>query len=284
MRKLSTQKKLVSLIGISLASVAALSGCNVFSLIDKPSGDVQILSAARACFDSGDFECARGYYAQLSSEFNDIKASEEAFLILAENGATMAAFMETFGSGGSGAALTDLAERMAPGSATKRVNIQNAFKKYNDITGNPSLKALVRFVGAVALAAEFLAEEIPAEGGQLTKAMITLNGGSCSLDNTTCATDTTDCGVPAGAKITNAITGQTFNFLTTSLASVTLDLGHFKNIMNEMNLALSDLSASGGFGSGSGGMSSSITSENLTNDPAVYSCFRSNMLALGIGR
>jgi len=104
------------------------------------------------------------------------------------------------------------------------------------------------------------------------------------LDNIACATDTIDCGQPTGAKLTNAIVGDGFDFLSGTLESVTLDLGHFRSIMDEMSTALNDLNASGNFGSGSGGLSGSVSTEPLTNDTAVYACFRSNMLALGIGR
>ncbi len=285
MRKISLTSRarlLFVLSVLALGMTPALSGCNVFSFIDKPSGDEQILSAARACFDQADYACAREYYAQLSGSYADIRASEEAFLILAENGATMADFMETFGSGGGGEALTALAERMAPGSVAKRLKVQNAFRKYDEITGNPSLKALVRFVGSVALAAEFLAEEIPSAGGQLTKERIASGGGSCSSG--TCASDE-NCGAPTvpAPIIADGIFGNGFDFLTTDLPE-SIDLGHFKSAMTEMSNALSDLSASGGFGDGAGGMSDSIENETLNGTPSAYQCFRSNMLSLGIGR
>jgi hypothetical protein len=67
----------------SAAALAALSGCNVFSVLDSPSGDAQLISAARACFDQGDFACARDNYSKLSDSSADIRASEEAFLALA---------------------------------------------------------------------------------------------------------------------------------------------------------------------------------------------------------
>jgi hypothetical protein len=285
MRLVFKNRRIVTALCIWLLSWASLSGCNVFSLVDKPSGDEQILSAARACFDSGDFDCARSYYAELSASYSDIRASEEAFLILAENGATMAAFMETFGNGGSGSALTALAERMAPGSQEKRQNILRAFKKYDQISvsENPSLRALVRFVGAVALAAEFLAEEIPTSGGTLVKSKIASGGAACPLDET-CAgngiTPAASCGEPTDAALRNGNTSV--DFLSADLSG-TIDLGHFKQAMSEMSTALSQLSASGNFGSGAGGLSQSVNNEALGTPPA-FACFRSNMLALGIGR
>ena len=86
MRKIPLKQKAF----LALSAVAVtLAGCNLYATLDKPSGDLQILSRARACFDKADFACAREYYAKLSSSYDDVRASEEAFMILAENGADM---------------------------------------------------------------------------------------------------------------------------------------------------------------------------------------------------
>ncbi len=279
MRNFSLKQKALLTFGIAALSTALLAGCNVFSIVDKPSGDEQILSKARACFDQADYDCAREYYAQLSSSYADVRASEEAFMILAENGATMADFMETFGSGGSGQALTELAERMAPGSEVKRLKIHEAFKKYGSISAadNPSLRALVRFVGSVALAAEFLSEEISSSGGQLLKTRISSLGGACPSTIQACA----NCTAPTDPILKNGISNP--DFLSSSLNGQ-IDLGHFKKAMVEMSAALNELSAAGGFSDGAGGLSQDILSQDLDNNLGTQECFRSNMLSLGIGR
>ena len=51
-----------------LAIPLVLQGCvNIFDPLDSPSGEAQLLSAARACFDDGDFACAREFYGKLGS-------------------------------------------------------------------------------------------------------------------------------------------------------------------------------------------------------------------------
>jgi hypothetical protein len=269
-------------ISLLLLATTLLSGCNVFSVVDKPSGDEQALSAARACLDDGDFECARKYYAELSNEYADIRESEEAFMILAENGATMGAFMETFGSGGSGQALSNLAEKMAPGSLTKRQNVQQAFQKYPSISSaNAPLQALVRFVGAVALAAEFLAEELTTSGTTLNPNKIASNGASCLAAGLGGCAVNAACGAPSGAVLGTGASAP--NFLTTALSG-TIDLGHFKQAMTEMNNALTALAAAGKFSNGAGGLSNSILGLTLDVNSSTQRCFRYTMLSLGIGR
>ena len=51
MRKILSKHKAFFAFGIPALSAALLAGCNLYSFIDKPKGDEQILSAARACFD-----------------------------------------------------------------------------------------------------------------------------------------------------------------------------------------------------------------------------------------
>jgi hypothetical protein len=281
MRNFSWKKKALVAFGIAGLSSAILTGCNLYSAFDKPSGDEQILSRARACFDQNDFDCARSYYSQLSSTYADVRASEEAFMILAENGATMSAFMETFGSGGSGQALTELAERMAPGSITKRQNIQNAYKKFSDYTtgsnATDSLRQLVRYVTATALAAEFLAENVPA-GGQLTKNRIVTNS-ACSA-NACNLTGDANCDKASSSVLGNG-NGSGPTILADLSGAVTLE--HFKAAMSEIYSALSGLAASGGFNTGSMGLADVFNDLSITN-AAESRCFRRTLLEQGIGR
>src|SRR4051812_4388213 len=84
------------LFGASL--ILSIAGCNLFSPLDKPSGDPQILSAARACLDRADYGCALDFYEKLSAESNDIKLVEEAYAILDQNGAGFGAYAVSFGA------------------------------------------------------------------------------------------------------------------------------------------------------------------------------------------
>ena len=130
---------------LALASVA--SSCNLFSF-DSPSGDAQHLSAARACFDSGDLNCAAQNYQALSASDADQSVSEQAFLTLDAQGASMANLIQFIGdianTSNAGIAITNFAERMHGGAGeTKRVAIWNAFYSYVQITDNPLLSQFV---------------------------------------------------------------------------------------------------------------------------------------------
>src|SRR5262245_33958624 len=99
------------------------SGCfNLFSFIDSPQGDAQLISAARACFDRGDYPCALQYYQQVSASQADTARSEEALIILAQNGVGMSAFISAYGNSSSsgGQFITRLAGKIiSPGASTR---------------------------------------------------------------------------------------------------------------------------------------------------------------------
>ena len=121
---------------VLMVGVSILPSCNFFSVIDSPGGDTQLISAARACFDQGDFTCALDHYSQLSDSESDVNHSESAFTILHENGIGMGQFMTAFGTGssGGGKVLTDLANLVASdASQTKRTAVYEAYKKIDSI-------------------------------------------------------------------------------------------------------------------------------------------------------
>src|SRR3954462_4044880 len=69
------------------ALLPGLVGCpNLFSVVDKPQGDAQLISAARACLDRGDIPCALADYQKLSNKNSDIANSESAAAILEKYG------------------------------------------------------------------------------------------------------------------------------------------------------------------------------------------------------
>ncbi len=137
-----------------------LQGCiNIFDPLDSPSGEAQLLSAARACFDDGDFACAREFYGKLGS--NEDAIAELAFVKLDEQGAGIGSYvlaLDAARNASSGMILTVLAEHMANGAgATKRAQILSAYQASNSIT-KTSLKGFVQFMAGLALAAEIIAE------------------------------------------------------------------------------------------------------------------------------
>lgn len=147
----------------SLLALAGLTSCNIYGGIDKPSGDAQLISAARACLDDGNFSCATTYYQQVSASNLDIQQSEEAFTLLNQSGASMAAFAGAFGNGQNisvGSAITTLADYLlVTGTVGQvmRTSIYTAFESETRITDS-GLKNMVKFLGAVSFAAEILAE------------------------------------------------------------------------------------------------------------------------------
>ena len=156
--------KSFGLVGICLV----ISGCkfNLYSNLDKPSGDAQLLAAARACFDQGDFECAGKYYSQVSSSSSDQANSETAFSILAQDGATVGTFMKAVIKypSDAGKMITYISNALTnTAGETPRMNIFHAYQKYKSIS-NEGAQGLVVFITSITLLAELLAESSLAPG------------------------------------------------------------------------------------------------------------------------
>jgi hypothetical protein len=137
-----------------------LTACNVFDPLDSPTGDAQLLSAARAAFDEGQLDRALEYYGKLSADQAETRAAEEAFVLLDQNDAGIGALMTAIGDKPElGAVITRLANSMAAAGATtaKRDNLFAALRKVNDIPSNAQLRGLVRFASGLALVAQTLA-------------------------------------------------------------------------------------------------------------------------------
>lgn len=155
---------------LALLTGLLLTGCNAFSPLSSPSGDAQLLSAARAAFDQGNYQQAINYYGQLSSSNSDTGLAESAYAEMTEAGASMQAYAGAFGKGdvAIGPAITAFAESMVPGSQAKRVAIWQAYNQAASI-GDANLKYLVKFLGSVSFAAEILAESVPPNSTTLTQ-------------------------------------------------------------------------------------------------------------------
>ena len=82
------------LVGLILFIFSFQLGCNTFEFMDSPGDDAQYLSAARACLDGGDIQCAIDNYQKLSNDQADIKASELVFVTMESAGLGMSAIME----------------------------------------------------------------------------------------------------------------------------------------------------------------------------------------------
>ncbi len=192
-------------LGIVLLWVLAAPSCNITGWMDSPSGNAQLLSAARACLDVGDLECATTYYQQLTSDYADISASEQAFAILVNAGMTAGDFLTVIVGSGEpdmGKMLTKMASLFStktPGE-TKRKALFKAYQLHLTIT-EPSLKSVVKLITSMALAAELLAEE--AGGDDLTVSDLTTNASTCTSSTEDCPSA---CGKPGAVLVATGST------------------------------------------------------------------------------
>ncbi len=191
-------------LGIFFVGIFLFSGCiNIFDPVDTPSGDEQVLAAARACFDDGDLDCAADFYKQLSNSFVDRKNTEEAFLILERAGIGMSFFIQAFGDGGGGRGLGKLANLLSGNAAvvSRRTTIFEAFKKHDAIQDR-NLRNFLKFVTALTFAAHILAEEHRADTTDgFTGADFVLTPAACkTIDVASCAGEAT-CGRPVASTL-----------------------------------------------------------------------------------
>lgn len=265
--------RLLAVLGLAAGAAA----CNVFDPLDTPTSDEQIVSKARACFDAGDLDCAREWYGKLSNGYADIRNSEEAFVILHENGITMPVFINAVTGGQGGGGLTKLANSFSwRAGETRRLALYEAYKKVPYIL-QPQLRGLTRFVTAYALAAEILAEDAGTDYS-LQKDDLVSSSASCSC--TACAC-TGGCAAAASSILTPAARVDLVNFPTSSDLTGTPTLGMIDGALDAVNRALVyELTAAGSFADGAGGFSTSILSTASTVDD----CYRYTLISNGVGQ
>jgi hypothetical protein len=273
-----------STLSIALMSV---SSCNVFDPLDNPGSDPQYLSAARACFDKGDFACARENYSKLSSSYSDTATAEESFIALDEAGASMGALMEFVGNlsdKGTGQALTIFANRLTSGAgATKRVAIWQAYSAAaNGGIKNPDLKNFVIFVSSLSLAAEVLAEG--SEGTSQVPYTYIVSPNCKTVPVAACAI-TAGCDAPAGATLyrnSNTITASTEpNDAQASTRQLYDAIYISLEAMTNLNAGGRFASALSDFSSITQGLGSD--SSTIGTTAAVDRCFRQALVNLGVG-
>lgn len=191
-----------------VSALAAGSACNIFKPFDSPSEGEQALSVARACFDRGDFECAKENYAKVTGDLEDQAKAELAFVTLEKVGAGMGGFLKAFGGGDVGGGITSLANTMSKDAGEELRN--ELFGVYQVAMGieSPELKSFARFVTGLTLTAELLAEASAGTGAlkvdDLAADATQCNGGSgavtggCALDTNCQNSITADPGLPEG--------------------------------------------------------------------------------------
>lgn len=274
---MKSQRPLIILL-LVLAS-AFVAGCNLFGGLNTPSTDPQLLSAARASFDKGDFASALNFYQKLSSSQTDIANSESAMTVLDQNGVGMANYISSFGQSTSnvGAAITSMSNMLInrnPNS-TLRLGVFGAYQYINSTTiKDNSLRGLVRFLTSVGILAELFAEA--ATNGQVHKTDISAAAGTCTASAGACVT----CS-GAGSKIADG--GQsatTPGMLTVSdFNATTATLTMIDAAIKEINLALgsTELSGTGNFSA------SNINFFNPTQTAVGNNCYRYALMTSGIG-
>lgn len=270
------------LLSITAVTLLILSGCNVYSFMSKPSGDKQLLSAARAAFDRGDYAEAADLYGKLSGDMADISNSESAFRILAENGTTMGDFIVAFGKGGSIGrgfkALAGTISKSAP-DQTKRLKYLEAFQKVGLITGT-ELRGVVRLVTAASLASEILAEDVAGQG-VFPDTKFATNVTTCLAANVgTCAGGA----CASTSSIVGAATLASNQLPTSGTTGMTgaANWAMFHAALKEVSDAMTEVNVSGSLGGDFSSLAGTILSVGaaLTNSPA---CYRWGLLTNGFG-
>lgn len=282
------------LIPFSTLSIALLSvsSCNVFDPLDSPGNDAQYLSAARACFDRGDFDCASKYYAMLSDPYADTVNAEQSFMTLDKQGASMAAYMEFIGNlteNGFGSALTAFANRLTGGAgAEKRQTIWNIYNAAN--TGkitNPDLKNFVVFISSLALVGEILAETAQGNSSLLPSDIAT-SSSVCTASTTACGAGAATCNPPSGSTLKAAAAPLIQSANPDNAVATTRQL---YDMIDKTVTTMSALGAAGRFSGAVTSFNSISSAINLVGGSAALDtptsmpdqCFRHTLLSLGVG-
>lgn len=184
-------KKLFPHIGFIISAALTLTSCNLFGGIDKPSGDIQLLDAARACLDQGDFDCANDYYQKISDNTYDIKAHEGSLAILGKNNVFyMSDLISSLGGGiGSASSLITLAQTLRTREKTTSTTfdlIQSTYSRSSGIS-DPTLKAFSQLISSIAMMSAVLGNPVGPDG-ILTASDLAATPNTCkSQTPATCA-------------------------------------------------------------------------------------------------
>jgi hypothetical protein len=206
--KMSSFSKFFLTSMIANLAILNLSACNLFGGIDKPKGDLQLLDAARACLDQGDFICAKEYYQYLSQSYHDVKTSEGSLAILGENNIFFISdLISSLGSGTGGAstliALSQTLKARGKTDPSTFLIIQKTYERdlqINDLT----LKAFSQFISSVAMMSAILANAVGPDQ-LLTASDLASTPSTCKgLNSATCTASAT-CNDAAGGSLPDGV-------------------------------------------------------------------------------
>ena len=262
----------------------SLCGCNLFSPLDRPTGDDQLLSAARICLDQADYECARNYYSKLSLPLVDIQQSELAYATFNENGLGFGVLAATLGKSPNGESLTSLSNYLAQSaSLPKRLAFYSAYKRSQEMTQGTFLQRFTQFLSATILASELLAE---ATGADLTLEATDIAQGGKSCDATTCLQNTAVCRGPVGSgiQVNTGVSNQ--DLLLTEPTNPVPSLLQIYIALNKAVEGLRTISAKAGtiqiFDAFLG--QNSVPSVTDTDTSTSNQCFRAALIQQGVGK
>lgn len=172
-----------------LAGLLSLTSCNLWGGIDSPSGDEQLLSAARGCLDRGKYDCALENYAKLSDSQADVRIAETALVSMAQDGifSTEDLIKSLGNSRGDATSFTQIANFIAERgktAATYRITLDRLFVESQSIV-NSSLRNYTQFLIATAMTNQILASI--AGDSQLTADDISSNPNNCRALAASCS-------------------------------------------------------------------------------------------------
>lgn len=222
------------------------TACNIYEFMDTPSGDAQVLAKARACFDEGDFNCARDYYGKLSSAQNDVRLMEDTLAGLAQDGLfLMSDFISSLGSGnGSGASITTMVNTLAARGKTATSLRESLRQKYNQASAitQTDLRAFTQFIVAYTLFSQVLAQ-VAGVDAVLSGNDLALVGNSCkTLSGAACATTPNDCDAPTGIGVDMSSNNATLS--SSSGWDDDANIAHVTETVSAMSSAISALTNS----------------------------------------
>jgi hypothetical protein len=211
--------------------VVGLSGCvNLFDPIDNPSGDEQILSAARAAFDKGDVAQARELYGKIAG--NEDAKAELIFVDMDGCGANIEAFGTALGTGTNATAspgilFTVMAEKMVQAHGTSCLaTLLSAYQRSRALT-NTRLRGFVSFMAAMSIAGEVLAHNTGAQDGTLKKSDYVVEaacpacaGSACAVSDGISTQATVDLSLAASIGATFGVIHGAVTAMQTSLSEM----------------------------------------------------------------
>ena len=256
-------KKYLAIPSLLLCSIL-FSGCNLYGGLSSPSNDQQLLSAARAAMDQGDYAKAASYYQQLSNTYSDQKISELTFNTLAGNNIfTIADLVGSLGSGNGGVStITNIAQLLAgrgKTDGTTRVAIQGTYVSNAGIV-NADLKNFMQLFSAVAMIEEELANAVGSDG-VLTASDLVVNPAACKGDTIVTSLADANCNIPGTNTLNDTATGD-----GTITLSATANWSDNPSLTKIKVAAVAAGSAAAALGNSSGLLS---TLSTLSSIPAV---------------